>query len=273
MIGAIIGDIAGSTYEFKNHKTSDPYDFALFAPDSHITDDTVCSVAIADALMRAGSEKPDYEDSLVEWCDKYPRKGYGGHFAEWISNPDRKPYNSWGNGSAMRVGGIGYWFDTLEETRAQARASAEPTHNHSEGIKGAESVASAIFLARTGFTPGEIREYLEAEFGYDLHRSIDDIRPTYRFEVSCQKSVPEALICALGARNFEDAVRRGISIGGDSDTIAAIAGSVAQALYGIPNEILARAMEFSEVEFIELAAIFAKAAEARPQPKHRASLI
>ena len=212
--------------------------------------------------MNAISGDNDYEHNYYEFGKKYEGRGYGGGFASWLQNPDRKPYGSWGNGSAMRVSPIGWACDTLEETLEEAQWSAEVTHNHPEGIKGAQSVAGAIYLARTGRSKAEIKTFVETTFGYDLNRTIDQIRPNYKFEVSCQKSVPEAIIAFLESKDFESAIRLGISLGGDSDTIACITGGIAEAFYGeipagiqeqvkklLPWELLDVVISFSNIEF------------------------
>jgi ADP-ribosylglycohydrolase len=231
MLGAIAGDIIGSVYERVNVLT--PHFHPLFADRARPTDDTVLTVAVADWLLRRG----DLIDTLKRYFHLYPRAGYGGNFGRWCQSLSRSPYNSWGNGSAMRVSPVGWAFETLDETLHWAKRSAEVTHNHPEGIKGAQAVATAIFLARTGAKKDVILETIQARFGYDLMRSLDMIRPNYRFDVSCQGSVPEAIIAFLESDGFEDAVRKAVSLGGDSDTIACIAGGIAEAEYGVPPEI------------------------------------
>jgi ADP-ribosylglycohydrolase len=225
MLGAIAGDIIGSVYERDNIKTKQ---FPLFRAESRFTDDTVLTVAIADALLHQG----DYTDTLKHYHQRFPGAGYGGTFNAWAGSSNREPYNSWGNGSAMRVSSVGYAFNRLEQVLQEAKRSAEATHNHPEGIKGAQATAAAIFLARTGQSQGEIKTYIESTFSYDLSQTLDDIRPTYRFDVSCQGSVPQAITAFLESTDFEDAIRNAISLGGDSDTIACIAGSIAEAFYG-----------------------------------------
>ena len=224
MLGAIICDIAGSIYEFENYRAKD---FEFFGRKADFTDDTVCTIAVADALLNG---KPP-ADALYEWCTRYPGRGYGGMFAQWIQKPGGKPYNSYGNGAAMRVSPAGFLGRTLDEALDMARRVTEVTHNHPEGLKGAAATAHAIFLARNGVGPGEIRSAIQSSYGYDLSRTVDGIRPDYRFNETCQETVPEALICALEATDFEDAIRNAISIGGDSDTVAAIAGGVAEAMF------------------------------------------
>lgn len=233
MLGAIAGDIIGSVYEFHAIKSMD---FPLFSEGSEWTDDTVLTMAVAETLLTG---RP-YKETLREFALEHLYAGFGGMFARWFRTPGSKPYNSFGNGSAMRVSPVGWAFDTLEETLAEAQRSAEVTHNHPEGIKGAQSVAAAIFLARQGTSQADIRDTLETRFGYDLHRTYEDIQPSCSFDETCQRSVPEALICALTSTSFEDTVRRAVALGGDADTQAAIAGSIAEALYGGVPEGIAR---------------------------------
>lgn len=237
MMGAIIGDIVGSVYEWHNIKTKE---FPLFQDRCFFTDDTVMTIAVAEGLMQGG-KKDDFIDAMKQYGRMYPGAGYGGRFKLWVLSDDRAPYYSWGNGSAMRTAAVGWWFDTLEETRDAAALAASVTHDHPEGIKGAESTAAAIFLARSGKSKAEIKAYLEREFGYDLSRTLDAIRPHYRFNESCQETVPEAIIAFLESDSFEDAIRNAISLGGDSDTLAAITGSIAEAAYGVPEPIAERA--------------------------------
>jgi ADP-ribosylglycohydrolase len=225
MIGAIAGDIVGSVYEGAPIKTAD---FPLFVPECRFTDDSVLSVAVASAILK---NRP-YCDSLRDFGRRYPGAGYGASFYEWLVSPDPGPYNSWGNGAAMRVSPIGFAFETEERVLAEAKRSAECTHNHPEGVKGAQSVALAILLARRGTPKARIRSELEGRFGYDLRRTPDEIRPSYRFDVSCQGSVPESIICFLAAEDWESTVRNAVSLGGDSDTMACIAGGIAEAYYG-----------------------------------------
>jgi ADP-ribosylglycohydrolase len=233
MLGAIAGDIIGSTREVHNIKSTD---FNLFPPRSRITDDTVMTIAVADVLLKQGN----YAQIMQQYGREYFDVGYGSAFKGWIVADFPTPYNSWGNGSAMRVSPVGWAGETLDWVLETAKASAEVTHNHPEGIKGAQSVAAAVFLAKTGASKADIKQYVENEFGYDLNRTIDKIRPIYTFDVSCQGSVPESLLAFLESTDFESAVRLAISIGGDSDTIACIAGSVAHAFYKkIPDVISA----------------------------------
>jgi ADP-ribosylglycohydrolase len=246
MIGAIAGDVIGSVYEARPIKS---YDFPLFSPGSTFTDDTVLTVAVASSIL----DKTDYADELKEFGLKYPEAGYGGFFLEWLFSSDPKPYGSWGNGSAMRVSPVGFAFDTAEEVLDEARKSAEPTHNHLEGIKGAEATALAVFLARTGSRKDFIREEITARFGYDLTRTIDKIRPVYGFDGSCQGTVPEAILCFLESTDYEDAVRKAVSLGGDSDTLACITGGMAEAFYkGVPYEIVTEVRAQLPDEFLDI---------------------
>ena len=246
MIGAILGDIIGSRFEFdRGDKTKD---FTLFTYESEYTDDTVMTVAVAEALLKTYGMsltsldekkiKDDLINSMKKWGRKYPFAGYGGRFIGWIMGDSTEPYNSFGNGSAMRVSPAGWLYDTLEETRKVARWTAEVTHNHSEGIKGAESVAAVMFLARTGHSKEEIREYVTREFGYDLSRTCDEIRPLYHHVESCQETVPEAMTAFFEGESFEDVIRTAVSLGGDCDTLTDIAGAMAEAFYGVPDELI-----------------------------------
>jgi len=237
MLGAIIGDIIGSVYEWDNIKTKD---FPLFSEHGFLTDDTVMTIAIADALLKGG-EMDDFIDSMKKFGRLYPDSGYGDRFDSWLSSDDREPYNSWGNGSAMRVSPCAWFAESLGEAETFAERSAAVTHNHPEGIKGAQATAAAIYLARTGKSKSEIKEYIQSKYGYDLNRTLDKIRPVYRFNETCKKTVPEAIIAFLESTDFEDAIRNAISIGGDSDTIAAITGSIAEAAFCIPSIITTNA--------------------------------
>jgi ADP-ribosylglycohydrolase len=235
MLGAIAGDIIGSVYEHHPIKTTD---FPLFVLTSTFTDDTVLTVAVAHAILHG----LDYAATLREFGRRYPHAGYGGSFLRWLASDEMGPYNSWGNGSAMRVSPVGWAFDDEETVLAQAEASAAVTHNHPEGIKGAQATALAVFLARTGASKEDIRARIAATFGYDLSRTVEQIRPTYQFDISCQGTVPEAIITFLDSRDYEDAVRLAVSLGGDSDTLACIAGAIAHAYYGpLPPAIVAPA--------------------------------
>ena len=250
LYGAIIGDISGSRYEGNNRaiKTKD-YKFIRYS--GHITDDTVMTVAVADALLTCdGLDEISVKNAVVEsmqsWGRKYPNAGYGHRFSNWLMSEEPQPYRSFGNGAAMRVSAVdlfGILYGDLDLVRNVARWTAGVTHNHPEGIKSAEAVASAIFLARSKVSKAEIKSYVENNFGYDLSRTLDEIRPTYRHETSAQKSVPEAIISFLEAENFEDAVRNAVSLGGDADTLAAIAGSIAEAFFGVPGEFIDKVRE------------------------------
>ena len=241
MIGAILGDMIGSPYEFdRSPKTKE---FPLFSKYSQFTDDSVMTVAVADALLSAmGKTDDEIKAALVEsmqkWGQKYPDAGYGGMFYRWLRSKQPEPYGSYGNGSAMRVSAAGWLYDTMEETRHIARLTAEVTHNHPEGIKGAEATASAIFMARKGSNKEDIRAYIIQEFGYDLSRTCDQIRPTYHHVESCQQTVPEAITAFLEGTNFEDVIRTAVSLGGDCDTLTCIACGIAEAFYDVPKEML-----------------------------------
>jgi len=231
IIGAFAGDIIGSPYEFNNVKSME---FKLFPKGTYFTDDSVLTVATMDALLN----QTDYTKAYQHYGEMYPHRGYGGHFRSWIHSKNPKPYNSWGNGSAMRASPIGWYCGSIDDVLAEAERSAEVTHNHPEGIKGAQAAASAVYLARTGKTKKEIKQFIVDTFGYNLDRTIDEIRPNYTFDVSCQGSVPEAIIAFLESADFENAVRLAVSIGGDSDTIACITGGIAEAFYKtIPDYI------------------------------------
>lgn len=231
MIGAIAGDIIGSIYEPRPIKTKD---FPLFNDRSRFTDDTVLTVAVADAILTG---RP-YQQSLQLIGRLYPRAGYGGAFIQWLLAESPRPYNSWGNGSAMRVSPVGFAFESETAVLRHAKLTAEVSHSHPEGIKGAQATALSVFLARTGLEKNAIRTRIAEAFGYDLNRSIDDIRPHYAFDISCQGTVPEAIIAFLDAATYEDAIRNAISLGGDSDTLACITGGIADAFYGVPENII-----------------------------------
>lgn len=231
MFGAIIGDIVGSIYEFKNLKSTD---FPIINHEATFTDDTVLTVATAYALLNGGN----YADAYIKFGRIYPGRGYGGRFRGWLEHDDNTPYNSYGNGSAMRVSPVAYSHDSLDHVLIEAKRCAEVTHNHPEGIKGAQSVAAAIYLARTGVIKADIKKFVADNFSYDLNFRLDDIRASYDFDETCQGSVPQAIVSFIESENYEDAIRKAISIGGDSDTIACIAGSVAEAYYGIPADLI-----------------------------------
>lgn len=266
MFGAVVGDIIGSVYEWHNIKTKD---FPLFREDCRFTDDTVMTCAVAEGIMNGGSRN-DFVDAMKKYGRMYPRAGYGGRFSKWLLSDSREPYNSFGNGSAMRVSPCAWTMDCgfCQRTgmwpsngRTLAELSAAVTHNHPEGIKGALAVTDAIFICRyySGGYDGDfgrpanddpeevkrrIREHIETEYGYDLSFTLDEIRPDYRFDVTCQGSVPQAIVAFLESTDFEDAIRNAVSIGGDSDTIAAMAGSIAEAAYGIPDRIREKAWSY-----------------------------
>ena len=244
MIGAIVGDIVGSIYEFDNIKTKD---FELFTKYCGFTDDTVLSVAVAEALMKCKpSDDNEFKETLIDlfhtYGRLYPDVGYGGRYLDWVENKKREPYNSCGNGSAMRVSAVGWYAESLEECEKTAELSAEITHNHPDGIAGAVVTAGAIFLARNGADKEKIKEYVEKYYRVDF--TLGEIRPTYEFSEINSKTVPQAFRCFYEAEGFEDTIRNAISIGGDSDTIAAIAGSIAEAFYGIPEDIKETALSY-----------------------------
>ncbi|MDR0836750.1 MAG: ADP-ribosylglycohydrolase family protein [Propionibacteriaceae bacterium] len=251
MIGAIVGDIVGSPFEFdRGNKTSE---FELFSPEADFTDDTLMTLAVGRALMDVAGDESLADEALVrrmrEFANRYdlPKGGFGGRFRVWLRSPDPHPYGSYGNGSAMRVSSVGWLFDTLEETEHWAEISARVTHNHPEGIKGAQATAAAIFLARTQgaseAAKAGLKAYIQQRFDYDLTRTLDDIRPSYRHVESCQQSVPEAITAYLESSDFENALRLVISLGGDTDTTGAITGSIAEAAYGIPASIQTEAFK------------------------------
>ena len=250
IIGAVIGDIIGSVYEFSNVKTTN---FPLFGKRTTFTDDTVLTVATMDVILG----QKDFTEVYQSYGRMFPNVGYGGLFKYWILDKYPKAYNSWGNGSAMRVSPVGWAYNTLDKVLFQAKRSAEVTHNHPEGIKGAQATASAIFLARTGNSKTQIKQFIETTFQYNLNRSLAEIRPAYQFEVSCQGSVPESIISFLESTNFETAIRLAISIGGDSDTIACIAGGIAEAFYQeIPEYILDNSLRILPAIIIKLIQLF-----------------
>ena len=239
MYGAILGDIIGSPYEFdQGEKTKE---FPLFSQCSTFTDDTVMTIAVAEAVLgfqeEAHGNKAKLIASMKKYGNLYPAAGYGGRFGMWLFLDGKEPYNSWGNGSAMRVSSVAWLYDDIDSVRKIARVTAEVTHNHPEGIKGAEATASAIFLARTGKTKAEIKAYIEDNFGYDLRRTCDEIRPNYCHVESCQETVPEAITAFLEGESFEEVIRTAVSLGGDCDTLTCIAGSIAEGFYGVPEEL------------------------------------
>lgn len=247
LIGAIAGDIIGSVYERHNIKQQH---FPLFSDRSLCTDDTVMTIAVASKLL---NDSGSYLYELREFGKKYPKAGYGGDFKNWLFCDDPQPYGSYGNGSAMRVSPVGYAFKNIDDVWLEATKSAEITHNHPEGIKGAVAVASAVFLARNGCSKQEIKDYIETNFKYNLNRTIDEIRPSYHFDVSCQGSVPEAIISFLESHDFESSIRLAVSIGGDSDTIASISGAIAEAFYmEIPKSIKVEGLKRLPDEFLNV---------------------
>jgi len=250
ILGATAGDIIGSAYEWNNVKKTD---FKLFSYKSKFTDDSVLTFATMDALLF----NKNYTEAYQSYGKEYPHRGYGGHFQSWIYHENPEPYNSWGNGSAMRASPIGWYCNSIEEVMNEANKSAIVTHNHPEGIKGAQATAAAVFMARTGKTKEEIKDFIKEKFHYNLDRKLDDIRPTYRFDVSCQGSVPEAIIAFLESTDYENAIRLAISIGGDSDTIACITGGIAEAYYKIiPDHIIDNVLYILPKEIIKLIEVF-----------------
>ncbi len=236
MLGAIAGDVIGSVHEHIGTKSTD---FELFTAGSTFTDDTVLAVAVADCLLHG----LEYVDTFHEYFLAYPNAGYGLRFFQWASAGSRQPYNSWGNGAAMRVPAVGHAFDTLDEVLGRAARSAEVTHNHPEGVKGAQATAAAVFMARRGETKSHMKDALERMFGYNLSSRLDDLRPRYCFDESCQGTVPPAIIAFLESTDYEDAVRKAVSLGGDADTLACITGGIAEAHYGgVPSDIAKRTL-------------------------------
>lgn len=246
VLGAVIGDVIGSVYEWDNVKT---IDFPLFSEKSRFTDDTVLTVAVADSILN----KKDFAQTIWEYGQKYPRSGFGGRFRSWLKSHDLKPYGSFGNGSAMRVSPVGVAYNDIETVLEVAKQSAGVTHNHPEGIKGAQATAAALFLAKKGKSKAEIKNYITSTFNYNLNFTLDEIRPTYEFDVTCQGSVPEAIVAFLESSDFESAIRLAISIGGDSDTIACITGGIAAAFYNeIPTTIIDFVVDKLPIEFLEI---------------------
>ena len=253
MIGVIAGDIIGSTHEYIATKTAD---FPLFDDASRFTDDTVLTVATAHSILTG----VPYARAYREFGRRYPASDYGGRFYEWLRSDDPRPYGSWGNGSAMRVAPVGLAFETVGDVLREAERSAAVTHDHPEGVKGAQATALAVFLARTGASKDEIRDELSARFDYDLWRRVDEIRPDYEYHVSCQRSVPESIIAFLDSRDLEDAIRLAISLGGDADTMAAIAGGIAHAFYReVPPRIQEGVRERLPGELLEVVDAFDRA--------------
>ncbi len=247
IIGAIAGDVIGSAYEF--NPTRD-YTFELFTPESTFTDDTVLTMANALWLLEDEQHTPEkLVNIMLDLCRRYTNRGYGGRFANWILANNPQPYNSFGNGSAMRVSPVGYYANTLDEALELAKVSAEVTHNHPEGVKGAQATAAAIFLARKGEDKWQIRDYVENNFGYNLSRTLEEIRPTFTFDETCQHTVPEAIICYLEGKDYEDVIRLAITLAGDADTLAAIAGSIASAVKDVSTEVTQRVISLLSDEF------------------------
>lgn len=258
IIGAIAGDIIGSVFEWDNVKTTQ---FPLLPDGSDFTDDTVLTVAVADAILH----DKDFAGTIWKYGREYPGRGYGGFFLDWLQSEDRKPYGSYGNGSAMRVSPVGFAFDTLEEVMEVAMQTAEVTHNHPEGIKGAQAVASAVFLARKGRSKDQIKKYVTETFGYNLDFTLDGIRSYYTFDATCRGSVPQAVRAFLESADYEEAIRLAVSIGGDSDTIACITGGIAAAYYKeIPACILDFVYGILPESFIDVLQRFDKKFSSQP---------
>jgi ADP-ribosylglycohydrolase len=252
MIGAIAGDVIGSMYEALGEKR---YDFPLFPNGARFTDDTVLTVAVAKAVLGNG----DYREHIIEFGRRYPLVGYGPGFERWLSAPENGPYNSWGNGSAMRASPIGFSGVSEAFVLAEAKRCAEVTHNHPEGVKGAQAAALCVYMARTGAGKEDIRKEVESRFGYDLQRTVREIRPGYSWDVSCQKSVPESIICFLDSNGYEDTIRNVVSLGGDADTMSCIAGGIAQAYWKtVPVEIVAEVRQRLPGEFLDIVDRFAE---------------
>ena len=263
MLGAVAGDIIGSVHEFLQEKSMD---FPLFVDGSRFTDDSVLTIAVADCLLTGAT----YVDRFHEYTRRYPDRCYGAGFHHWVESGSRQPYGSWGNGSAMRVSPVGFAKATLEDVLREAKRCAEVTHDHPEGIRGAQATAAAVFLARQGESKAKIREVIQDSFGYDLSRSIADIRPTYSFDVSCQGTVPEAIIAFLDSTDFEEAIRLAISLGGDADTLACITGGIAEAFYGgVPAAIAEEAMARLDDDLRDTVVRFRGAVRATSRPGGR----
>lgn len=242
MIGAIIGDIVGSRFEFNNHRSKD---FELFAEDCFFTDDTTCIIATMRWLNASRNPLPvEYASILRAACAEYPEHSYGGMFGQWLKTRSSGPYNSFGNGSAMRVPPVGWLAQSLPEALELAKSSAVVTHDHEEGIKGAQATAWAINLARDRYNKTAIKRIIEDKFGYNLGFTCDQIRDTYEFNETCQETVPQAIVAFLDGHDFEDCIRNAISVGGDSDTLAAITGAIAEAYYGVPVDLVLRALDY-----------------------------
>tara|TARA_R110001606_G_scaffold399285_2_gene583680 strand:+ start:7957 stop:8748 length:792 start_codon:yes stop_codon:yes gene_type:complete len=252
MIGAIAGDIIGSIYEWNNIKTKE---FELFGEYCTFTDDSLLTIALAETILNNG----DYTEQLKKYYQRYPNAGYGAMYRRWAVSDGSEPYNSWGNGAAMRISAVGFAFDSLGDVLTHAKQHTQITHNHPEGIKGAQATASIIYLARKGANKAFIKEFVETEFNYDLSLTLEDIRPSYRFDESCQGTVPQAITALLESDDFEDAIRNAISLGGDSDTLACITGGMAQAFYGgVPQHITEKVMSYLDDELKSVAVEFHK---------------
>jgi ADP-ribosylglycohydrolase len=252
MLGSIAGDIIGSVYEWDRIKTTE---FPLFQKRCQYTDDSVLTVATAYSILN----QVPYAQSYKDFSRRYPERGYGGNFHRWIFSDTLEPYNSWGNGSAMRVSPVGFAFESIEKVLEQAKQSAEVTHNHPEGVKGAQATALSIFLARKGNDKEAIRKAITERFNYDLDRTVAEIRPNYSFDVSCMGTVPEAIIAFLDSDDYEHSVRLAVSLGGDSDTLACITGGIAEAYYkGVPEHIADETMKIIHDEFINIIKLFSK---------------
>lgn len=255
-LGALVGDIIGSVYEFRNTKRTD---FELFCNASTFTDDSVMTLAVAKWFLDDETHSPQQlVQCMQELGRRYPYAGYGGRFRVWLSEDNPQPYNSWGNGSGMRVSPVGLYAKTIDEALSLAKVTASVSHNHPEGVKGAQAIAASVFLCKNGASKQEIKEYVESTFGYDLNRTIADIRPNYHFDVSCQGSVPEAIIAFLEGNSFEEVIRLGISLGGDSDTIGCMAGAIAACMYPIPMSITEKCNEILTDDLRKINAHFIK---------------
>ena len=249
IIGAICGDIIGSSREFRPQKTKD---FSLYDGYSTFTDDTVMTLAIASWLIKDKSSKEVLISEIRKFGLKYPNAGYGGMFMNWLNQDNPEPYGSWANGSAMRVSPVSWVADSLEESQKLAKMSAIVTHNHPEGIKGALATNDAIYMARNSFSKEKIKKHIEDNYRYGLNRKLDDIRSDYKFDVSCKGSVPESIICFLEAKDYEDTIRNAVSLGGDADTQAAIAGGIASAYWDVPSKIAARGIKRLDYNLLEV---------------------